>query len=1243
MNKKISTLLAAFLAAGYSYTVEAGVVKVTSIVEGQTYVIAANAFTGTGNVLNNSYTMASYAASAGQTWKGAASGKLNTEAGVAFKGNSSTGAVGDGEATEVVFTFTSEALTTGVLGSNKNLDLSATPTFKSGAATTAAYLYAVTTKLAASTDATPLAIGGKYLVVKSGSIALVSAVDYITGAEKTVWTIDADGKAFTKIGEETKYLVLSDQVPALGAITSASVLEVMEGGILTVGTQYVTAEGKLQDAVATTAVSTSDPAEFAASGSLVTADKALVNFPAASRMVVYVNNNAQFVATKDDSSLDLNATYASATDKTPFYWTMDGGKISNAAGKPFSVGSYSEFILLKEKDGKPFFQLMTKDGKYVGLAAGNGSFELKSTAGEAATFSAVETATTPVTVEGLNKQVGNGFDLSIYTKKDGTKEVEGADIFAGVLTAEGTTPANTDNVYYLTNEDGKYLALNNDTKVDGAVWGDANNMNGKNGVGFKFTTVDKKDAEKVYTKFKIETADNGASQLVVRVMSDNTTEFGRLFITKFDGKYYLTTKKTLDAGEAWPYIVYGSNNRVDIKNLLKGQFVNIAFANKQAKTVWDATTSKYIVDKNQKYKLGGVLAIARESLTANAAAEYVASNNVLSTSPETQWAIQYVKDGNNSKATFVNRENPAIKVSDVVLYKTGTENVYAVTSVAADLNVTAKDTIRLSFVNHDMFDGFKYVDPAGLNDTVYNVAAYKAVNEVNNAYWVEKNHSTTHQIGLDGDVEKAGNWNLRLATKTQDKKEVIDTVFVISEMSVLKDGKVADKMKKDTLAILPYAIQNAGNREFVKYDGTKGVEYYICNKDNKTNKNSDARFALKVQPNGTYHLVTIGKLETPTDVTGKPAYTMGDKVFAGNAAKGGTLDNIANYTTTFNDLMVVTPVSAPEYRKVVKEWGDTIRIYRNDNSSQVLYEKADSKSVVEGESFLNIDNINQFKVNPALFVDTAYVNRGTNTCYQYLLAVNVDKENSYYCPYNPEHNTDEWRKEHNGPCADAKENRALKGRFLINLMDTANVYEATHQHDNPYVNEVEAYEFKSKLGFVEGIHANDTLYITRQGGEVVKLAMDTPDFNIAKFAFRYVDREAGSFKIQTQVKNWKDGDLTAADYDAPTANQGYLRWVNGTVVVTETFENGDVFNMEEGFAGNPTANEGVTASEVSVVATNGAVIIKGAEGKKVSISNVLGQTIANTVVTSSEATISAPAGVVVVAVEGEAAVKAIVK
>ena len=78
-------------------------------------------------------------------------------------------------------------------------------------------------------------------------------------------------------------------------------------------------------------------------------------------------------------------------------------------------------------------------------------------------------------------------------------------------------------------------------------------------------------------------------------------------------------------------------------------------------------------------------------------------------------------------------------------------------------------------------------------------------------------------------------------------------------------------------------------------------------------------------------------------------------------------------------------------------------------------------------------------------------------------------------------------------------------------------------------------------------------------------------------------------------------------------------------------------------ATTPTENETIGTSAISVVATNGAVIVKGAQGKKVTISNVLGQTIANTVLTSDEVTITAPAGYVTVAIEGEPAVKAIVK
>ena len=74
-----------------------------------------------------------------------------------------------------------------------------------------------------------------------------------------------------------------------------------------------------------------------------------------------------------------------------------------------------------------------------------------------------------------------------------------------------------------------------------------------------------------------------------------------------------------------------------------------------------------------------------------------------------------------------------------------------------------------------------------------------------------------------------------------------------------------------------------------------------------------------------------------------------------------------------------------------------------------------------------------------------------------------------------------------------------------------------------------------------------------------------------------------------------------------------------------------------------TDNEEIATSEVTVIAQNGAVRIANAEGKKVVITNILGQTVANTVITSDNATIAAPQGVVVVAVEGEEAVKAIVK
>ena len=130
------------------------------------------------------------------------------------------------------------------------------------------------------------------------------------------------------------------------------------------------------------------------------------------------------------------------------------------------------------------------------------------------------------------------------------------------------------------------------------------------------------------------------------------------------------------------------------------------------------------------------------------------------------------------------------------------------------------------------------------------------------------------------------------------------------------------------------------------------------------------------------------------------------------------------------------------------------------------------------------------------------------------------------------------------------------------------------------------------------------------------------DENIAAFAFQITPTE-GEYIVEN------------------VATSSYLRQVNGVLYLTKNVEDALTFGIEG--AETPTANDEITTSEVKVIAGNGQITINGAAGKKVVVSNILGQVVANTVITSDNATIAAPQGVVVVAVEGEEAVKAIVK
>ena len=104
----------------------------------------------------------------------------------------------------------------------------------------------------------------------------------------------------------------------------------------------------------------------------------------------------------------------------------------------------------------------------------------------------------------------------------------------------------------------------------------------------------------------------------------------------------------------------------------------------------------------------------------------------------------------------------------------------------------------------------------------------------------------------------------------------------------------------------------------------------------------------------------------------------------------------------------------------------------------------------------------------------------------------------------------------------------------------------------------------------------------------------------------------------------------------------YLYAVNDQLTWTSKKDQAMKFTVS---AGDPTSNESVSdaVEGVKVIAGNGIVEIQGAAGKKVVVSNILGKVVAETVLTSDNVTIAVPAGIIAVAVDGEAAVKAVVK
>ncbi|WP_455637452.1 DUF6383 domain-containing protein [Parabacteroides sp.] len=302
-----------------------------------------------------------------------------------------------------------------------------------------------------------------------------------------------------------------------------------------------------------------------------------------------------------------------------------------------------------------------------------------------------------------------------------------------------------------------------------------------------------------------------------------------------------------------------------------------------------------------------------------------------------------------------------------------------------------------------------------------------------------------------------------------------------------------------------------------------------------------------------------------------------------------------------NSVFTIEKVQAYNYRDVRTAGNvrDTLEFFKESNPSIFLYENTGVKGA--NVSLLDRINDNQAQRNYALFVDTANVSNAEKP--MFLLGLRpVDTEETSNIP---DHN------KHLYTTAD----------YLVNMVDSAKAGNDAYKYTNVAQNIERTYY---RLGFVPAVHKGSSLYLSNDNDKEIAL---NGGLTKASFAFRFVDTARESFYIETI-------------YDGTTP--GWVKILNEVPVVTPDIQEAEVYQVKKS-ANVPTANGNVSAEKVTVETTNGAVIIKGAMGKKVAISNVLGQAIANTVLTSNEAVIAAPAGYVTVAVEGEDAVKAIVK
>ena len=432
--------------------------------------------------------------------------------------------------------------------------------------------------------------------------------------------------------------------------------------------------------------------------------------------------------------------------------------------------------------------------------------------------------------------------------------------------------------------------------------------------------------------------------------------------------------------------------------------------------------------------------------------------------------------------------------------------------------------------------------------------------------------------------------------------------FTITSAADVLEGQSIVMTKDSTLKVATpegevlYTLVPSAEEEYGVEDALAKVTYTIMDADSAfIIKNAAGQYVFS---NGKY----ATKNGTPVQFTmiavdADSTYVLYDEVNSKKLVVSTQYKTISgeNAKTARNDMFIVKPQSAPaSYKSLPKH----VRIQAINGDYAAVNAANQGIAVREGDlkadAYSNLDFI--------FWLDTAHYDNAAP--YTYYITKGVK----------------------------ATEEVAASRLYMWNSVDSAAAKDANKEL--PYIYGTGANRVMFRTA---SIMAQDTLLVPALDAaakiDTVSVANGTSKDGLKhevkggvknfQFSFEFASKDAeGEYNIVCQNANGKN----------------YVHNINGVLAMGPK-EDAVVVNVLEVSADDVVAtdNETIATAEVAVIAGEGQVTIANAAGKKVVISNILGQVVANTVLTSDNAVIAAPQGVVVVAVEGEEAVKAIVK